>query len=99
MLAALIWNPTAMIFSSLLLVSSVAIWISLSGDRLRIGLLTALLLAQSANIALAAMNTPSHIQLPVLATSFVALSLQWVLIALACLPRPSHSSEVTEPTT
>lgn len=99
MLAALIWNPAAMIFSSLLLVTSVAIWISLSGARLRIALLTALLLAQSANIALAAMTTPSHIQLPVLAASFLALSLQWVLIALACVPRPGHSSEVTEPMT
>jgi len=99
MLAALIWNPAVMLLSSVLLVSSVALWMSLPGARLRVAILTALLLFQSANIALAAISTPARIQLPVLATSFLVLSLQWVLIALACVPGPGHPTDATEPTT
>lgn len=98
MLAALIWNSDAMIFSSLLLVSSIAVWLSLPGTRMRIAILTAFLLVQSANLALAALDTPSNIPVPVLGAAFFTLSLQWVLTALACVPQPNHSSEGMEPT-
>lgn len=98
MLYALSWIPAVTIFSGLLLVSSVAVWISHPRAITRMLVMTALLLAQSSTIALATISTPLNTQVSALTATYAILSLQWALTALACVPKSTTSSEVTEPT-
>lgn len=97
MISMLLWTPSILILASIMLVSGTAIWILLAGTQLRLIPLSALCILQSVNIALAGTALPAQFQMPMLAIAFPSLSLLWVLMTLATMNSPDHSTNTAEP--